>query len=61
MVQSRVVFFIVKSRVVFFMVRFNTIVYEYLIVVITLLREGSCSYTNLPSLMVSYDNIAQLG
>lgn len=43
------------------MVRFNTIVYEQLIVVVTLLSEVSCSYTNLLSLMVCYDTIAQLG
>lgn len=43
------------------MVRFNTIVYEQLIVVVTLLSEVSCSYTNLLSLMVHYDTVAQLG
>lgn len=43
------------------MVRFNTIVYEQLTVVVTLLSEVSCSYTNLLSLMVCYDTIAQLG
>lgn len=43
------------------MVRFNTIVYEQLIVVVTLLSEFSCSYTNLLSLMVRYDTVAQLG